>query len=138
MKSIFTDKNIKPTIQDLEKGLDETFPIWKSLEVFTKNNYPNATDEWSFSGEKFGWSYRIKDDKRVLIYLLPRDTFFKIAFVFGQKATNQILESDISEFIKTELNSAKSHAEGRGIRIEVKDLSNFEDIQKLIKIKISN
>ncbi|CAM4260829.1 DUF3788 family protein [Flavobacterium terrigena] len=138
MKSIFVYKNIKPTSKDLENGLGETFPIWKSFEDFTKKNYPDATCEWNFSGEKFGWSYRIKDNKRILIYLLPRDKFFKTAFVFGQKATNQIMESDISESIKTELKLAKQHAEGRGIRIEIKDQSNFEDIQKLIKIKISN
>lgn len=138
MKSIFVDKNIKPTTTELEHGLGETFHIWKSFEDFTKNNYPNATSEWKFSGEKFGWSYRIKDNKRVLIYLLPRDKFFKTAFVFGQKAMNQILESNISGAIKTELKAAKPYAEGRGIRIEIKDQSNFEDIQKLIKIKISN
>ena len=138
MKSIFVDKNLKPTTKDLEKGLGDTFHIWKSFEDFTKKNYPDATCEWNFSGEKFGWSYRIKDKKRVLIYLLPRDRFFKTAFVFGQKATSQIMESDISESIKTELKIAKANAEGRGIRIEIKDQSNFEDIQKLIKIKISN
>lgn len=138
MKSIFVDKNIKPTIIDLENALGETFNIWKSLEDFTTKNYPNATCEWNFSGEKFGWSYRIKDNKRVLIYLLPRNKFFKTAFVFGQKATNQILESDISEAIKKELKEAKQYAEGRGIRIEIKDQSDFKDIEKLIKIKIAS
>ncbi|MCF8427500.1 MAG: DUF3788 domain-containing protein [Bacteroidia bacterium] len=138
VKSIFIDKNIKPTNKDLEKGLGDTFYIWKSIEDFTKKKYPDATCEWNFSGEKFGWSYRIKDKKRILKYLLPRDKFFKIAFVFGQKATNEIMESDISESIKIELNLARQNAEGRGIRIEIKDQSNFEDIQKLIEIKISN
>lgn len=138
MKSIFVDKNVQPTTKDLENGLGETFPIWKSFEDFTKENYPDATCEWNFSGEKFGWSYRIKDTKRVLIYLLPRDKFFKTAFIFGQKAMNQIIESDLSESIKSELKVAKANAEGRGIRIEIKDYSNYADIQKLIKIKISN
>lgn len=31
---------------------------------------------------------------------------------------------------------AKPYAEGRGIRIDSKHHSNFEDIQKLIKIKL--
>lgn len=138
MKSIFIDKNTEPTSEDLKKGLGETFEIWKTFEGFTKENYPKATLEWNFSGEKFGWSFRIKDNKRVIIYLLPRDNFFKTAFVFGQKATEQILESTISEVIKTELRAAKIYAEGRGIRIEVRDKSNLNDIQELIKIKIMN
>ncbi|MDP1800958.1 MAG: DUF3788 family protein [Bacteroidota bacterium] len=138
MKSIFTDKNLKPTVEDLKKGLGKTYLIWKDLENFTKTNYPNAICEWSFSSEKFGWSYRIKDNKRVLIYLLPRDKFFKTAFVFGEKALIQIFESDISEVIKSELKNAKKNAEGKGIRIEVKDLSVIGDIQKLVKFKIAN
>lgn len=138
MKSIFTDKNKKPTSKDLENGLKKTFPIWNGIVDFTKKNDPGATGEWNFSGEKFGWSYRIKDKKRVLIYLLPRDKFFKAAFVFGQKATDRIMESDISESIKKELKLAKPYAEGRGIRIEIKDSSLVADIQKLVQIKISN
>ncbi|MCF6130464.1 DUF3788 domain-containing protein [Flavobacterium sp. AS60] len=138
MKSIFIDKNNEPTLDDLKKGLGNTFDIWTNFEAFAIKNYPNAKAEWNFSGEKFGWSYRVKDAKRVLIYLLPRDNFFKTAFVFGQKATEQIFESDISEVIKQELKAAKVYAEGRGIRIEVRDKSNLEDIQKMIKIKIMN
>ncbi|HJY12820.1 MAG TPA: DUF3788 family protein, partial [Flavobacterium sp.] len=64
--------------------------------------------------------------------------FFKAAFVFGQKATEKILESNISDKIKAGLLAAKAYTEGRGIRIEVRDRSNFKDIEKLIKIKIDH
>ncbi|MFA6276168.1 MAG: DUF3788 family protein [Pedobacter sp.] len=138
MKSIFTNKNDVPTTDRLKIALGNTFELWKNVEEFTLANFPNAKVEWNFSSEKFGWSFRIKDSKRVLVYLLPRDNFFKTAFVFGQKATEKILESDIAESIKTELKAAKVYAEGRGIRIEVRDNGNFIDLQKLIKIKIMN
>lgn len=138
MKSIFTDKNIKPTSESLKAALDETFEIWEDFVDFTNQSYPEASQEWNFSGEKFGWSFRIKDKKRVLIYLLPRDKFFKVAFVFGQKATDQILESTISASIKKELMAAKVYAEGRGIRIDIKDKSGIGDIHHLIQIKIRN
>jgi len=138
MKSIFTDKTTTPTPTDLENALGATFPLWKTFEDFTVEQYPTATREWHYSGDKYGWSYRIKDKKRVLLYLLPRDQFFKAAFVFGEKATAQIMESDISETIKKELMLAKPYAEGRGIRIAIKDASQVTDIEKLITIKIVN
>lgn len=138
MKSIFPNKNEYPTQDKLIVALGELFGIWQQFVDFTKKNYPDTKEEWHFSGEKFGWSYRIKDSKRVIIYLLPRDRFFKVAFVFGKKAMEQILNSTISEGIKTELLTAKAYAEGRGIRIEVKDTSNFDDIIKLIQFKINN
>ncbi len=137
MKSIFTDKNVRPTHEDLKKRLAYTLTVWEDIEEFTKRNCPSAKAEWHFSGEKFGWSYRIKDNRRVLIYLLPRDRFFKGALVFGKKAVDQIVESTISAAIKAELMAAKQFAEGRGIRIEIKDASAIEDIKELIKIKIA-
>lgn len=138
MKSIFTDKTIEPTKKDLEQALGTTFSIWESLAEFTRISYPNCTEAWHFSGDKYGWSFRISDKKRVLLYLLPRDGFFKTAFVFGQKATDEILKSDITENIKNELKAAKVYAEGRGIRIEVTNNADFDDLKKLITIKISN
>ncbi len=136
MKSIFTDKTAKPAQEELEIALGNTFKSWQRLSNFTKTLYPEAIEEWNFSS--FGWSFRLKDKKRILIYLLPRDKFFKTAFVFGQKATDKILESNISESIKSELKATKVYAEGRGIRIEIKDESLLQDIEKLIEIKIQN
>lgn len=138
MKSIFADKNSEPNIQDLKKALGKTFLIWKNIEDFLMTTKPDAMAVWHFSSTKFGWSYRIKDNKRVLLYLLPRDNFFKAAFVFSQKATEQILLSEISEEIKTDLRNAKAYAEGRGIRIEIKDASKTNDIKNLITIKIAH
>ncbi|MDP2887597.1 MAG: DUF3788 family protein, partial [Bacteroidota bacterium] len=60
------------------------------------------------------------------------------AFVFGQKATDFILESDISPEIKNDLRKATKYAEGRGIRIEIKDNQILADIEKLIAIKLAN
>lgn len=138
MKSIFSVKDEIPTENQLKEVLGETFDIWKSFEKFTHEHDFNSKSGWHFSGAKFGWSFRIKDKKRVIIYLLPRDKLFKVAFVFGQKASEKILESNISDNIKAELLAAKVYAEGRGIRIEVTDISNLKDIEKLIKIKIDH
>lgn len=138
MTSIFTDKEIKPTTKALEKGLGITFSLWQAIETFTKKQYPNATAEWKFSGEKFGWSYRISDKKRVLVYLLPRDGFFKVGLVFGDKALEKIYKSDVSPILKTELKEAKKNAEGKGIRITVNDKAAYKDIEQLILFKIAN
>ncbi|RZJ35624.1 MAG: DUF3788 family protein [Flavobacterium sp.] len=135
MKSIFTDKNAVPTSTDLQLALGNSFQFWQELEVFAKKSYPGYVEEWSFS-PKFGWSYRLKDSKRVIVYLLPRDNFFKVAFVFGEKATNTIIDSAVSEAIKKELLSAKVYAEGRGIRLVVTSDNNVADIKSLIEIKI--
>lgn len=138
MKSFFADKAKQPTETELKKALKKNVDGWTTLAEFTKKSYPQATEEWKFSGEKYGWNFQINDKKRALIYLLPRDGFFKAAFVFGAKATDIILKSTISENIKEEIKAAKVYAEGRGIRIEVKNKKILNDLKKLITIKIGN
>jgi hypothetical protein len=137
-KNIFTDKKIPPDDNGLISVLGNTYAIWQTIKDYVHLKYPKALDEWHYPGEKYGWGFRIKDKKRAIIYLLPREDFFKVALVFGQKATDIILKSQVSSWIKKELESARVYAEGRGIRLEVKDDTIIDDIKTLIDIKIAN
>ena len=136
--SIFSDKASLPSDEILIEKLDSTYMLWTQIQEYVLERYPNGLCEWNFPGKKYGWSFRIKDKRRAIIYLLPRDKYFKVAFVFGQKATDIILSSDITESIKTELAQAKKQTEGRGIGIEVNDGSKIKDIKKLVDIKLAN
>jgi hypothetical protein len=138
MKSVFSNKENEPSDKELKAALGSAFTLWKSIRTFVREIAPDSTEEWKFTSEKFGWSYRISDKKRVIVYLLPRDKFFKVAFVFGQKATEAILKSEISAEIINELKSAKVYSEGRGIRLVVGDKSQLNDIRKLVTFKIAN
>lgn len=136
--SIFQDKATKPTNEDLIAKLDSTYNLWTRIKDFVLEKYPNGLSEWNYPGKKYGWSYRIKDKRRAIIYFLPRDKYFKVAFVFGQKAVDSIMESDISLEIKNELQQAKKYAEGRGIRIDVNNDLILPDIKKLVEVKLAN
>ena len=128
-----------PSKKDLIEKLGGTYPQWIQIQAFVIEKYPDGLKQWNHSAKKYGWNYRIKDKKRTILYFLPRDSFFRVAFVFGQKATNQILQSNsIPKEIKTELEQATKYAEGRGIRIEVKNDSLITAIKKLIEIKLAN
>jgi hypothetical protein len=136
MESIFSDKNKPPIDKDLKKSLGDTYQLWQGIKDYVFSKYPKGVEEWSCS--KYGWSFRIKDKKRAILYFLPRNQFFKLAFVFGQKATDQIMKSQIADAVKTELASARVYAEGRGIRIDILDKNSIDDIQELIDIKLAN
>jgi hypothetical protein len=138
MSSIFIEKEIIPTESALKEILGEKYKLWQAIRVYTVEKYTAAIQEWNFPGKKYGWSFRIKDKKRAIVYLLPRDGYFTVAFVFGQKAMGHVLQSSVSQEIKMELENAIPYAEGRGIRIEVKNASVLSDIKQLIDIKIAN
>lgn len=136
--SIFSDKAVTPDENMLAAALGDLQQTWKEIQKYVIDNYPLAKEEWNFPGQKYGWSFRIKDKKRAIIYLLPRERYFLVALVFGEKAANEALGSTISDSIKNEISSAKVYAEGRGFRIEVKDRTLLEDIKKLIEIKLAH
>jgi len=136
--SIFTDKSRIPNDDDLSVSLGNTFRYWQMLKDHVHLKFPKAMDEWKYPGDKYGWSFRVKDKKRVIIYLLPRENYFKAAMVFGQKATDIIMKTGISPTIKTALESARVYAEGRGIRIAINDEVLIDDIKALIDIKLGN
>jgi len=136
-KSIFTEKAHIPLEEDLSQAIGKTYEMWKIIRMYVIEKYPNALEEWNFPGDKYGWSFRIKDKKRTIIYFLPRDGFFKVAFVFGQKATDLILNSPIDKNIKEELMAARIYAEGRGIRINIENEKIVGDIKKLVEIKLT-
>ena len=136
--SIFMVKELIPTDSDLTGALAGTYDLWRSIKEYVHLKYPAAMDEWNYPGIKYGWSFRIKDKKRAIVYLSPRDGYFKAAMVFGQKATDKIMESGISASIKEELAGARVYAEGRAIRMEIRDGHVIPDIMELIDIKIAN
>ncbi|PKP32214.1 MAG: hypothetical protein CVT99_05580 [Bacteroidetes bacterium HGW-Bacteroidetes-16] len=136
--SVFPDITAKPTDKDLAEKLDSKYELWKQIHDMVLSKYPNGLAEWNYPGKKYGWFFRIKDKKRAIIYLLPRNQYFKVAFVFGDKAVNEIMKSKISNDIKTEISQATKYAEGRGIRIDVIDDSIIFDIEQLIDIKLNN
>ncbi len=136
--SIFMDKSQVPTDVDLQAALGENYKLWMEIRDRVFEKYPTGTEEWNFPGKKYGWSFRIKDKKRAIIYLLPREGAFLAAFVFGGKAFNVIKESEVSAKIISDLESARVYAEGRGIRIPVPDSSVLDDIFRLIDIKLAH
>jgi Protein of unknown function (DUF3788) len=135
--SIFPDKNIKPSEESLKKAIGKSFKNWQIIYKNVHSEFKDAVDEWTYSGTKFGWSFRIKDKKRVIVYLLPREKYFKAALVFGKKATDEVMESKVSKEIIDELSKAKAYAEGRGIRVDVNE-KNLKDVLTLIDIKLRN
>jgi hypothetical protein len=136
--SIFMDKTKTPDNNDLQVALGDKYKLWLQIRDYVLQQYPKAIEEWNSPGAKYGWGFRIKDKKRAIVYLLPRDKSFKIALVYGEKATQQALNSNISGSIKNEIEIAPVYAEGRGIRIEVPDENILEDIKTLIDIKLAN
>ena len=136
--SILDNKEIKPADEQLALVLGNTIKIWNSIKEFVHQLYPDVIEVWNYSGKNYGWGFRLKDKKRVIVYLTPCDRFFKFSLVFGDKATTEALKSPISDELKNIIREAPVYAEGRGFRIDVKNTELLDDLKTLISIKLTN
>jgi hypothetical protein len=136
--SFFDNKSQCPGDKDLNTVLGAKYDQWKKIREYLYSIYPRAMEEWKFSGKSYGWSFHIKDRKRVIIYFIPCEGYFKVAFVLGEKATREALFSPISKETIKIIEEAPVYAEGRGFRIDITDNTKIEDVKKLITIKLAN
>ena len=135
---IFNDKNMVPSNSVLADKLGTSYDMLKEITKYIKDQIGETKEEWKFYGQKYGWQLKTFLKKRNLFFVIPYQSYFKIVFIFGDKAVVEIEKSDINAQLKIEVINAQKYAEGRGLPIEVKDNTYIEDIKKLIKIKINN
>jgi hypothetical protein len=136
--SNFNDKQVIPDEAALASEIGETKEYLDRICRFIEEETGQLTLEWKHYGQKSGWTLKLLSKKRNLLFVGPEDGSFIIAFVFGDRAVEAVLKSQLPETIKNELLNARKYAEGRGIRFEIRDESELESVIQLIRIKLEN
>jgi hypothetical protein len=138
MSSLFTDKSIKPNDEMLAEVLGRSYNSWKEIRKNLYARYGPLTEEWKYYGAKLGWGLKLLMKKRNLFFFAPYEKYFRIAFIFGDKAAAVVEQSNVSPEIIMELKNAKRYAEGRGVRIDVRKKADIKNILTLVEIKVNN
>ena len=136
--SIFNDKGVKPDNEMLQENLGNTGPYWDKIKNYLKENIGDIIEDWKYYNPKSGWILKNMLKKRNLFFFTPFDGYFRITFVFGDKAVAVVEKSDLPEKIKNSLINARKYMEGRGISIEVKREEDVEIVKKFVEIKVNN
>lgn len=136
--SIFDDKNKKPNNKMLSEVLGKASILWEKIKNHLTSEYGELIEDWKFYNQKSGWILKTLRKKRNLFFFIPFLGYFKISFVFGDKAISLIEKSDLPQNIKVTLKNTKKYVEGRGIQIDVKSSKDVEIVKKLVEIKLNN
>lgn len=138
MDRLFTDKSIKPNSQRLSKALGPSYRSWIEIRESLEREYGKLTEEWKYYGGSSGWTLKMLLKKRNLFFLGPCDGYFRIAFVFGDRAVAAVEDSDLPTKLIKELQNARRYMEGRGLRVEVKKRADIANILKLVAMKVNH
>jgi hypothetical protein len=136
--SIYDDKLKKPTNEDLVKALDTKYKLWEDIKKHVNENYGTATEEWKYYNQKSGWLLKLLLKKRNLFFMIPHEKYFGVSFIFGNKAVSVIEKSSLPGEIISEIVNARKYMEGRGLSVSVKSKKDFENVIKLLDIKVQN
>ena len=135
--SVFDDKALQPTEEDLARALKGSFVFWNDLKERIASRFTPLTFEWGFTSKSTGWGLRLKHKDRIILYMTPCAGHFLASFALGEKAVQAAHKSNLPNSIMTIIDNAKKYAEGRGIRLEVSSARDVRNIEKLAAIKMS-
>ena len=136
--SAFDDRSKKPGEGDLRKMLGRRSAHWQKLIAHLAGEYAPLEQTWNFAGANWGWSLRLKQKKRTILYLTPRKGCFFVGFALGEKAVRAAHEAGLPDPLLAAIDAAKRYAEGRAVRLEVKNKKDLEWVKALSAIKMAN
>jgi len=136
--SAFDDKELQPQDSDLVEVLGDSQDLWDELKFQMETQFQPLSVDWGFSGKKWGWSLRLKQKARTVLYMTPRRGHFVVGFALGQKAVDAAHESDLPQSILDMIDDSQKYAEGRGVRLEVRTDDDLCNVTRIATIKMEN
>ena len=76
--------------------------------------------------------------KRTVLYMTPCRGHFLVGFALGEKAVKAAHGSTLPLSVLAVIDEARKYAEGRGVRIEIRNRKDLEASKQLATIKMEN
>lgn len=136
--SAFDDKSQEPEASELRSTLGRSIVHWEDLVAHLRDEFAPLDVTWGFAGAKWGWSLRLKQKKRTVLYMTPCNRHFLVGFALGERAVKAAHARPLPSSILGVIDEAPKYAEGRGGRIEVKTKKDLEAVKELAAVKMAN
>lgn len=134
----FIGKSTQPTPKELAGKLGPTTDLWNDVVRDVSRECGITEKEWKSYSAKAGWSVRLKQKKRNIVYLVPCDRCFRVAFILGDKAMMAAKHMNFPEKFAKLIAEAPRYPEGSAIRFEVTSADDVAFVRQLAKIKVEN
>jgi len=134
--SHFGDKAHRPSEDEVRTALGPTYALWQEVEQLVTSAAPAAAREWGYTGASTGWGLRLKQGKRVLLYMTPGDAHFLASLALGEKAVAAAYQQRLPAPVLKLLDEAPKYAEGRGVRLAVRHPHDVCHVAHLIALKV--
>lgn len=136
--SVFDDTSKKPTAPLLAARLGSASALWADLKRLVTMETGHWNEAWGFTAQSTGWSLRLKEGDRVILYMTPCEGHFLASFALGEKAVAAARKGALPASILRTIDASKRYGEGRGVRLEVRTAGDVRDAAALALLKLSH
>jgi hypothetical protein len=136
--SAFDDRSAAPQPAALSATLGRSAALWDAARQRLAADFAGLSEEWGFAGKAFGWSLRLKQKKRAIVYLTPCEKHFLASFALGEKACRAARDAALAPQILAAIDTAPRYTEGRGLRIPVRTRAQLEQVLRVAHVKMAN
>lgn len=133
--SAFDNKAATPTDADLRAALGAAYPSWQKLLAGVAERIGPTTHAWAYTTKSTGWGLRVLHKDRVIHYMTPQKDQFLVSFVLGEKAVAAAQASRLPAAIHDAIAAAPRYAEGRGVRMAIRNTRQLPGLVTLAQIK---
>ncbi len=134
----FKDKEARPTDAEIAAALGPTAPLWDQFIEWMAHEGVDGQEWKGIVVKKYGWSLRLKQKKRNIVYLGPGVGCFMVSFVLSDRALAAAKEASLPKVVANVIARAPRYPEGNGVRLVVKRAADLQAIQKIAAIKIAS
>jgi len=133
---VFTDKEIKPSNNDIYQCLGQVKTLWDNITRFVEDRY-DVQGELKFYGKNLGWALRYKKSGRVLIALYPGDGEYTAQIILNKEQIEQVLKLDIRTKTRELIEQTTMIREGKWLYLRVVEKTSLDEIKTLITTRSS-
>lgn len=133
--SAFPAKDREPGDGDLRLVLGGAYDAWHRLQALLAARLRNLEPVWGYAGVRYGWSLRVRQGKRILVYLTPQAGQFLVSFALGARAVAAAQATRLPAAMLRVIDAAPRYAEGRGVRFVTRSERQVAALVRLTEIK---
>lgn len=135
----FVGKTTQPTDAELTEALGPAAPLWTDFVGWMASRHGFDHQEWKgVYVNKYGWSLRLMQKKKIVVYLAPCEGCFRVAFNLNGRAYEAAKSTHFPKPVAEVIATAPHYPEGTGVRLTVHRAQDLGPVRKLAEIKLAN
>lgn len=130
------DKDIYPNENVIKEALGEAYSSYVKLyEMFETLGLEH---EWRYYNDGKSWLCKILKKKRTIIWVSVWKGYTKAGVYFPVSKIDLVMDLSLSQKTKERIEITPNIGKSKPCFFDIKDDSEFDDLRKIIELKISN